>query len=274
MTFDEVVERLEKAGIEDPKSEAISIMKEIGVTYGEIVFFRGKDYQSEKLLEIVKKRVKRIPLQYAVGKAHFMLDDFIVSPDCLIPRPDTEILVENAIKLLDSGSVVAAYCTGSGCIGLSILRGKCTVEKMYFVDISKKALKVAEENIKALSPRNECIVVNDDVTTYNPPEKLDMIVANPPYILSEDIDDLSEEVKNEPRLALDGGKDGLDIIRKIIERAPSQLKENGFILVEFGFDQGHKIKEIMDKNVQNGTYKGYEILKDYGGNDRVLVAMV
>ena len=274
MKFDEIVARLEKAGIESAKEEATAIMKEIGVSYGELVFFRGKDYDSKELCDLVAKREKRIPLQYATQKAYFMDSEFYVTPDCLIPRADTEILVYEALKYLEKGNVVADLCTGSGCIGLSILKSKCTLEKMYLVDISASALEVAKENTKRLRFVDKCELVKKDATKFKPKERLDMIVANPPYILSEDIDDLSEEVKKEPRLALDGGRDGLDIIRPLIENAPKQLKENGYILIEFGFDQGHKIKEIMEEKVASGAYKAYKILKDYGGNDRVLVAQV
>ena len=170
MKFDEIVARLEKAGIESAKEEATAIMKEIGVSYGELVFFRGKDYDSKELCDLVAKREKRIPLQYAVGKAHFMLDDFIVSPDCLIPRPDTEILVYEALKYLEKGNVVADLCTGSGCIGLSILKSKCTLEKMYLVDISAPALEVAKENTKRLRFVDKCELVKKDATKFKPKE--------------------------------------------------------------------------------------------------------
>lgn len=274
MTFDEIIARLERAGIEDPKAEAISIMREIGVSYGQIVFFRGKDYSDDRLEQIVSKREARIPLQYATQRAYFMDSELYVTPDCLIPRPDTEILVYEALKYLEKGNVVADLCTGSGCIGLSILKEKCTLEKMYLVDISAPALEVAQENAKRLRLTNKCELVNADVTSCAFPERLDMIVANPPYIVSEDIEDLSDEVKKEPRIALDGGVDGLDIIRPLIENAPRQLKEKGYILIEFGFDQGHRIRQIMDEKLTQGSFVSYKILKDYGGNDRVLVAQV
>lgn len=273
MRISELVKELECIGVEDPKTEAQLIIENLfGVSYAKALLERDRDYDSEKILEILAKRKEKIPLQYIFGKWGFMGLDFFVSPDCLIPRPDTEILVYEAQGLLKIGGSVADLCTGSGCIGLSLLSTRADIERLVMADISRGALEMARKNAHALGLSSKCTLVECDVTRSIPEGRFDMIVSNPPYIPSTDIEQLSDEVKNEPRLALDGGEDGLDIVRSLVERVPEHLNENGYFLMEFGFDQGEKIAHIMEKKVTDGVYKSYKILKDYGGNDRVLVA--
>ncbi len=275
MKFSDVVAELERAGVADATGEAYIILEEcLGASRSDVILYPEREYDESGITRIILAREKKIPLQYALGKWYFMGDSFIVSPDCLIPRPDTEILVYEALKLLKSGGRVADLCTGSGCIGISMLKNRADIEDMTLADISSGALDIARKNARLLGVEDRCSFALCDITRGIPLGKYDMIVSNPPYIPSADIDTLTCEVKNEPRLALDGGDDGLDIVRSLLDSAPSALNEGGFLLIEFGYDQGAKIGAIMDKKLLDGAYSDYKILKDYGSNDRVLVAKI
>lgn len=272
MRYDELKARLLEIEGCDADSEACLILEHLfGATRADIILSRERDYPSERIEELISKREQKIPLQYIIGKWYFMGLELNVSPDCLIPRPDTEILVYEAIKLLKTGGTVCDLCTGSGCIGLSILKHRSDTAHATLVDISSGALDIARQNSKCLSLDEKCTLLTLDVTLEMPHGRFDMIVSNPPYIPSADIATLSDEVKKEPTIALDGGSDGLSIINSILRLAPSALAENGYLLIEFGYDQSEKIVQIMDGLCEKGIYSSYKILKDYGANDRVLV---
>jgi release factor glutamine methyltransferase len=275
MKVKELIEKLDSVGVQDAKNEAYLILESVfGLSRADILLNREREYESDRLEQIIRKREEKIPLQYIFGEWYFMGNAFLVSPDCLIPRPDTEVLVYEAIKLLKAGGSVADLCTGSGCIGLSLLKARQDIKEVTLADISKNALRIAEENAKRLGAFEKTKIAYCDVTMALPDGKFDMIVSNPPYIPRKDIDGLSEEVKKEPMLALDGGIDGLDIIKSLLEKCPDSLLENGFFLMEFGYDQAEQISHLMDEKIAEGKYKSYKILKDYGGNSRVLVAQI
>lgn len=145
---------------------------------------------------------------------------------------------------------------------------------MLLCDISKKALDMAKKNALANTVSKKCTFLLGDITRDLPNTKFDMIVSNPPYIPSRDIEGLSDEVKKEPMLALDGGEDGLDIIRFLIGEGLSYLNENGKMLIEFGYDQGGIMDTLLAEKQKKGKIKHYEIIKDYGGNDRVALIIV
>ena len=273
MKYNELVLALDTVGVQDSVTEAHIILEELfGISRAQILLDRERDYDSSKIESVIEQRRNKIPLQHIIGKWYFMGEQFAVSPDCLIPRPDTEILVCEAVKLLKRGGCVADLCTGSGCIGISMLKQRPDIEKMILADISEKALDIARANANALQVSQSCDFELCDITKQIPGGKYDMIVSNPPYIPSADVSELSEEVKKEPFLALDGGEDGLDVINALIRLAPKHLNEGAYLLIEHGYDQGKEISAIMDEMIASGTYKNYRILKDYGGNDRVLVA--
>lgn len=275
MTQSELKACLEKIGVREADSEAFFILNYLfGVSFSQLMLDRNRDFPNDKIEPILAEREKKIPLQYILGRWHFMDIELSVSPECLIPRPDTEILVYEALKLLKRGGSVADLCTGSGCIGLSMLSARADISSMTLVDISRGALDIATANATELGLEKRCTLCQADITRDIPIGRVDMIVSNPPYIPSADIATLDDEVKNEPSLALDGGEDGLDIIRALIERAPSVLNEGGYLLIEFGYDQGDAICAIMDAQLERGAYKSYKIIKDYGKNDRVLSATV
>lgn len=170
--------------------------------------------------------------------------------------------------MFENGLDVADLCTGSGCIGLSLLMYG-DIEKMTLMDISCGALKMAQKNAELHGLSNMCEFIEGDITKEMPKRKFDLIVTNPPYIPSKDIETLSEEVKKEPMLALDGGYDGLDIIKFLIGDGLSYLKENGAMLIEFGYDQGEIMDTLLRQKRDTGSIKSYEILHDYGNNPRV-----
>ncbi len=223
------------------------------------------DMENGKFLEyelLLKKRAERVPLQYITGSQEFMGLEFKVNSHVLIPRQDTETLVEEALKMLEPGMSVLDLCTGSGCVIISLLRQK----KLFGTasDISKQALLIAKENAK--NNRVEVQLVRSNLF-QNIIGKYDMIIANPPYIPTETIASLMPEVKNfEPVEALDGGEDGLDFYRQIVKKSGQFLKSNGYLCLEIGHDQGGRVAFLMEEN----GYRNVKVIKDLAGNARVV----
>ncbi len=231
-------------------------------------------HDEEELLEEVcikyESYVKRIlehePIQYITGKQEFMKLDFFVNENVLVPRADTEILVEEALQIIKENNLatVLDLCTGSGAIAVSVAKYG-DVEKVLATDISKKALEVTNININ----KNKVQVKTLESDLFdNINEKFDIIISNPPYIETEVIENLAEDVKREPKLALDGGKDGLDIYRKIIDEAWKHLNQEGFLCLEIGYNQRHSVLNLIK---ESHKYKGEYSKKDLYGNDRIVV---
>lgn len=232
----------------------------------------------DKFLNLVYKRKEGYPLQYILGKQEFMGIDFYVEEGVLVPRPDTEVLVEKVIDIVkhkykDKKVVnVIDIGTGSGAITLSLAYYlKNTF--IYSIDISDKALYVANKNCNRLNLQDRVKFLKgnlleplSDLKLFN---SIDIIVSNPPYIPSREIDSLQKEVSRyEPRLALDGGEDGLDYYRQIVSQSLKYLTEEGILAFEIGFDQGMAVKEIIERS---GQFENVEIIKDLAGHDRVVV---
>lgn len=205
------------------------------------------------------------PFAYVIGEWYFYSETYKVSPDCLIPRPDTEHIVDYLIKNLPENAVFADLCTGSGCIAISTLKHRPDV-KAIAIDISEGALALAKENSALNGVSDRISFVKKDVLKGDCLSDmiLDAISANPPYIPSGVIPTLSEQVRREPIIALDGGGDGLDFYRVIFDSYKRNVKSGGFIVCEIGYDQGEAAKELF----------GCKIYKDYGGNDRVAVRLI
>ncbi|KAA5805547.1 peptide chain release factor N(5)-glutamine methyltransferase, partial [Thermoanaerobacterium thermosaccharolyticum] len=197
---------------------------------------------------------------------HFMGLIFNVSPSVLIPRNDTEILVEEVLKRLKSGDTVLDIGTGSGAIAVSIAKYKDV--KVYAVDISDEALEVAKENACENGVSDKVIFIKSDLFSSIPKDiKFDLIVSNPPYIRSNEINELQEEVKREPKIALDGGEDGLTFYRRIVKDSINYIKFGGIIAFEVGFNQAWDVKDIL---IDSG-YSDIEVVKDLQGIDRVVL---
>ena len=215
---------------------------------------------------LIRKRSAHIPLQYLTGSQEFMGLSFFVDENVLIPRQDTEILVEEALRALGSGMRVLDVCTGSGCILLSLLK-LCAGLEGTGTDLSEKALQVAGENARRLGV--EASFVQGDL--FEPVSgKYDCIVSNPPYIASREVDALMEEVRNhEPRMALDGGEDGLYFYRKIAVQSPKYLNDRGRIFLEIGFDQGEAVAGLLAP-----AFDEVRIVQDLAGLDRVVCGIL
>ncbi|HCL91124.1 MAG TPA: peptide chain release factor N(5)-glutamine methyltransferase [Candidatus Atribacteria bacterium] len=238
-----------------------------------------KDKEKTQLEKKIQKRIEKIPLQYITKHQEFMGMDFLVEKGVLIPRPETEILVEELIRKLKnykcSNSLrVTDLGTGTGIIAVSIAK---FIEDViiYATDISKKSLQIALKNAQKHGCKDKIIFLQGDL--FEPfmgkikKNSLDGIVSNPPYIDSHDFESLPPEIKdNEPKVALSGGIDGLDYYRKIIKKSPQYLKKNGFMALEVGFNQSKIVKELIIK--ENNFNQNIEITKDYLGIERVVIA--
>lgn len=229
----------------------------------------GKKEQWEYFVNI-EKLTNGVPLQHITHHQEFMKMDFYVDENVLIPRPDTEILVEEAIKIAKKMNQpkILDLCTGSGAIAISIAKDVPDAE-VYAIDISSKAIEVAERNAKELGAKVKFIKSN----LFNKMDKIkfDIIVSNPPYIKKDIINSLSKEVQKEPELALDGGIDGLDFYRKITGQAIDYLKLGSYLCFEIGYDQKDEVLDIIKKQEH---YSNIYCKKDLGGNDRVIVTQV
>ena len=218
--------------------------------------------QAEEYRKCIEKRSERILLQHITGVQEFMGHEFFVNEHVLIPRQDTEILVEHALDKVEDGKKVLDMCTGSGCILLSIL-------KRYQVqgtgaDISSEALQVAERNRKHLALPQVEWLQSDLFEKIE--EKYDVIVSNPPYIQTGVIESLQEEVRlHDPYIALDGKEDGLYFYRRIIEDAKAYLEDGGWLLFEIGYDQTEPVTRLMEQ----AGYSEIHVKKDLSGLDRV-----
>lgn len=272
---------LDKAGIANADWDAWCLLEYVtGISRAIYLCDRDRlceEEQVKRYQRLIEKRMAHIPLQYLIGEQMFMGIPFLVNPYVLIPRQDTEILVEEVQKRLKPGMTVLDMCTGSGCILLSLMHG-CEIKRAIGADLSKKALEVAKKNEERLSKdgflkgiewgknrkgKIEWICTNmfDQIE-----EKFDCIVSNPPYIATAVIETLEEEVKGyEPYLALDGREDGLYFYRILAKEAKNYLNPGGVLYLEIGFDQGEAVSALLKKQ---GFYQ-VQIKKDLSGLNRV-----
>ena len=218
---------------------------------------------------------RREPLQYIIGRQEFWGLDFIVTPDVLIPRPETELLVETAVEIVKGSSAratIADLCTGSGCVAISLATA-IEDARIFATDMSVQALAVARENARTHGVSDRIRFIDGNL--FQPLERLglrdqvDVITANPPYIRSGDLPMLQAEVKDyEPEIALIAGLEGTEIQKKIIDKAFAFLKKQGALIMEMGLGQAETLKRMVDRT---GAYNKSEILKDLAGIDRVIV---
>lgn len=259
--------RLCEAGVEEADIDARLLLEYACGTDRNTLLVHGDRAVSEEECslyeEYIAKREERIPLQYITGEQEFMGLKFKVNENVLIPRQDTEILVEEALKELHDGMAVLDMCTGSGCILLSLLQYSNDCEGTG-VDISEKALEAARENAVRFS-KNPGFLQSDLFEKVE--GKYDMIVSNPPYIPTGTIPTLMEEVReHEPLMALDGKEDGLYFYREIVKQAGEHLNRGGKLFFEIGCDQAEEVSALLE----NAGYKEVEVVKDFAGLDRVV----
>jgi len=218
---------------------------------------------------LIERRRKGEPIAYLINKKEFWKNEFYVNENVLIPRPDTELIIDQVLKIYSKNSQlqILDIGTGSGCILLSILKERTSFYGTG-IDISKKSINVSKFNANRLKVNNRVKFYNSDVDNFKI-GKYDLIVSNPPYIELLSLKYLEKDVVNfEPKLALRGGFDGFSIIRKVISKANTLIKKNGKLILEIGFKQRNKVKEILKKE---GFYIN-RTLKDYGNNDRCIIS--
>jgi len=265
---------LKNSNIESPKLKARLLLQYILKKSRQyLIVYDNQEVDKKAQWEYfvnIEKLTKGMPLQHITHTQEFMKMDFYVDENVLIPRPDTEILVEETIKIAQTmeSPKILDLCTGSGAIAIS-LKKYIPSAQVYAVDISKKALEIAKKNAHRLEAEVKFIESNLFEKIKN--EKFDIIVSNPPYIKKSDINYLSQEVQKEPQIALDGGYDGLDFYRKISYQAIDYLKFGSYLCFEIGYDQKEEVLEIL-KGIEHYT-KTY-CKKDLCGNDRVVITQV
>ena len=255
------------AGIEDASVDAWYLL-EFVTGYDRMMYFLKvqeplSKEQEEQYREYISVRKSHIPLQHITGVQEFMGLVFCVNEHVLVPRQDTEVLVESVLKVLEPGMSVLDMCTGSGCILISLLK-MCEGVSGTGVDISEDALEVAIKNRDKIGV--DASLLQSDLFE-NVTGKFDVIVSNPPYIRTSVIEELEEEVKlHDPFIALDGKEDGLYFYRKIVESSPAYLKKGGKLYFEIGHDQGEDVKNLME----NAGFSRVSVKKDLAGLDRVV----
>ena len=270
MTYRELYERLTLGNIENSEWDAACLLSHFcGISLSTVYADTERDYAlSGDLENAVARRLAHEPLQYILGEWEFYRQTYEVTPDCLIPRSDTECLVEEAIKLLPHGALFADLCTGSGCIAISTLAERPDT-RAYALEKFPATLALAERNAQRNGVRDRFEPICADVLLLPslPFGSLDAILSNPPYIATREIQALSQEVHAEPYAALDGGEDGLDFYRAILKNWSHLLKKDGFILFEIGYDQGAALTELSHAY----GFQSVCIKRDLGGNDRVAI---
>lgn len=273
-------EFFQKKGIESPRLDAELLLGEVlGLSRIQLYTHFDQPLQEAELdefRELVRRRGKREPVAYILGRREFFGRDFTVTKDTLVPQPDTEILVETALERLkaypsDKALKVADLCTGTGAIAVTValeLEGRA---EMTATDISPKALAVARTNTEKLSAAEFVTLRQGDLFQALEPEaKFAAILSNPPYISEKEMTALPPEVQAEPTLALCGGRDGLDFYRRLVREAADHLEPGGFLAVEIGSEQGGPVAELAR---QAGVWDaaGIEIVRDLSGHPRVVV---
>lgn len=261
-------EQLQKAGITDAELDARLLLEFICHTDRNALYAHGdqeiEDEKMQDFLQLIEKRAVHIPLQHLTGEQNFMGLDFLVNEHVLIPRQDTEILVEEIMRDLHDGIRILDMCTGSGCILLSLLHYSNDCSGVG-VDVSEDALAVARQNADRLAEKQAVFIQSDLFEKVE--GSFDLIVSNPPYIRSQEIAGLMPEVReHEPHLALDGKDDGLYFYREIIKGAMLHLKRGGQLFFEIGYDQGEAVQALLAAN----GYTEIAVVKDYAGLDRVV----
>lgn len=280
MTIKQLIEKgtieLKVKGISEPKLKARLLMQYVLNKPRQYLLVYDNTELSKinetKYIDGIKKLINGVPLQHITHLQEFMKLNFFVNEDVLIPRPDTEVLVEEVINIANkiNAKKILDLCTGSGAIAISLAK-YIKDSNITALDISDKALEVARKNAKNNEVENQITFVKSNLFEKLPKEKYDIIVSNPPYIKKDIIKTLDKEVQKEPNIALDGGYDGLDFYRKIIGNGYEYLKYKGYICLEIGYDQKIDVIELIENEEH---YIDTYCKKDLYGNDRVIVTKV
>lgn len=265
MKLSQATDILSQAGIDDARLEARILFSEVGKVPKAELYGRDTECSCPELKTAVERRAAREPLQYVIGEVDFYRERYKVTPDCLIPRADTEILVEEAVKRIPEGARFIDLCTGSGCIALSVLNNT-PLTSATAVDVSEGALTVAGENAERLGLTERIDFLKADVLKGAVEGKFFAVLSNPPYVTTKAYGELMPEIYFEPEIAFLGGEDGLDFYRSILKNYRESLEEDGFFGFEIGYDQKESITSLAEENSMN-----IEIINDYSGNPRVAI---
>lgn len=268
--YEEAVRLLRLHGIDNAPHDAMELLEmETGMNRTAYFLHRDEDMppeQAEMFFRSISRRAKHEPLQHIMGWCCFFGRRFKVSEKVLIPRADTECLVETALKSLERGAAILDMCTGSGCIGITLAL-EVSGAAVTAADISREALEVAQENARQLQAKNVTFVESDLFSAFKGENKYDMIVSNPPYIPTAAIEELAVEVKSyDPVIALDGKDDGLYFYTKIINDGLEYLKPQGRMLFEIGCEQARPVMEMMTE----AGFTQVQCGKDLAGLDRLV----
>lgn len=280
MTIMEAIKKgmieLKNSNIESPKLKSRLLMQFILNKPRQYVIVNDMEELNEneerKYFDAILKIRKGIPLEHITHQKEFMKLNFFVDENVLIPRQDTEILVEEVIKIAQKTNAkkILDLCTGSGAIAVSLAK-YLPKSEITAIDISNEALKIAKKNAINNQVENRITFISSDIFTNLNDEKFDIIVSNPPYIKRNVIESLDEEVKKEPYIALDGGEDGLYFYKKIIRESYQYLKYGGYLCLEIGFDQKIDVIELIENEEKfENTYSK----KDLYDNDRIIVTRI
>ena len=274
--LNQAVIMLKNENIDAPKNKARMLLQATLKKSREyLMIYDNKEVENidrDRYIKNVKRLILGEPLQYITGIQEFMKLNFLVTKDVLIPRPDTEILVEEVIRKAENipNPVILDLCTGSGAIAVSPAKYIKNVH-ICAVDISSKALEIAKKNAELNGVKNNIEFIESNLFDKIKERKFDIIVSNPPYIETETIKTLSKDVQNEPKIALDGGKDGLDFYRKIADSGSKYLNRQGYICLEIGYNQRIAVRQILENKKR---YVNINCIKDLCGNDRVITAQI
>jgi len=274
--------------IENILNEGISVLKNVKIPNPQLdseillsnsikkdkkhIILNSKEHltleQTERFKNLIERRKKGEPVAYLINKKEFWKNEFFVNKDVLIPRPDTELIIEQVLNIYskDSNLQILDIGTGSGCIILSILK-----ERPNFygtgIDISKKSINISKLNAKQLNIKSRIKFIHSSIDNFRL-GKYDVVVSNPPYIKLLNLKYLEKDISFEPKLALSGGFDGFSKIRKVVKKTKTLIKKNGKFILEIGFNQKNKAKRILK---EEGFYVN-KTIKDYGNNDRCIVS--
>lgn len=267
-------EILEASEIGEPAREAKSLLA-FAINKNQTFLVAHSEYEltveeENRFQNFVRRRAAREPLQYITGRKEFYGLEFAVTPDVLIPRPETELIVEAAVEILKPNGKFCEVGVGSGCISVAILNELKTARAVG-LDISEAALRIARTNAETHRVADRFELKSSDVFERLTNEQFDLIVSNPPYVSAEQLKDLQPEVRDfEPRNALTDGADGFSIIEKIVADAPRFLIADGFLLMEIGFNQASKVRGMFNGDV----WRAIEFLNDLQGIERTVKARI
>ena len=264
MKLSDAIDILSRAGVESPRHDAAELFVKFG-GFSRVGLSPDTECENKELCDAVCRRAEREPLQYIIGEVGFYRETYTVSQDCLIPRSDTEILVDFAARNIPRGEKFVDLCTGSGCVAVSTLKN--TVDTVATaVDISPSALSVARENAKKNGVSDRCKFICADALSEAVEGEFFAVLSNPPYVSEADYESLAPEIYFEPKIAFVGGALGLDFYGRILDLYKDNLKDSGFFAFEIGYNQGDALVSLASEREMR-----CEIIKDYSQNDRVAI---